>query len=168
MGGQAWPQATDQGEDLQPEAGPGVDEALAAVPQRPQRGRGVVAEEKQRSFAADQQVTDRGRIQPVGLTAPVELGLADRCDRSGVDQAQQEVAAVGEVGGQRLVVVAGGLHPDHHQLRVDPDPCLIQQAAQLTQASAVGRHLGPVDDHAAVQVAAEHKPARLGHVDADQ
>lgn len=64
--------------------------------------------------------------------------------------------------------MAGGLHPDHDQLRVDLDSCLIQQAAQLTQADAVSRQLGPVDDHAAVQVAAEHKPARLGDVDADQ
>lgn len=104
MGGQARPQAVDQGEDLQPEAGPGVHEVLAAVPQRPQRGRGVIAEQEPRSFAADQQVTDRGRVQPVGLAAPVELGLADRRDRSRVEQPQQQVVTVGQVGGQRLVV----------------------------------------------------------------
>jgi len=121
-----------------------------------------------RSLPAAQQLTDRCRIQPVGLAPAVALLLAHRRHLSGVEQPHHQLPAIIQVAGERLVVVAGGLDADDHQLGVQRGPRCGDQPLQPGQPGTVSDQPRAVDHDLPEQRAGNHEPGRLGDIDPDQ
>ena len=121
-----------------------------------------------RALAAGQQRTDRGRVQPVGLAPPVALLLAHRGDLGRVEQPHHQPVPITQVTNQRLMMMPGRLHPDHHHRGVQLAAGGGDQALELGQASPVGDQAHAVDHDLPNQVRGHHKPGRLGHIHADQ
>jgi hypothetical protein len=122
FGGEPRPQAVNQRPSLLLQPRPGVDQVLAATPQRAQRTcrRGVQVH--QRALPAGQQPTDPSRVQPVGLAPAVPLLFAHRRHLPGVEQPYHQPVTIAQVGDQRLVMVASGLDADHHPLGAELSP----------------------------------------------
>jgi hypothetical protein len=120
------------------------------------------------SHPAGEQLTDRSRIQPVGLAPAVALLLAHRRHLSGVDQPHHQLLAIIQVAGERLMVVAGGLDADDHQLGIQLGPRGGDQPLQPGQPGTVGDQPHAVDHDLPEQRAGDHEPGRLGDIDPDQ
>jgi hypothetical protein len=115
-----------------------------------------------------QQLPDGRRVQPVGLAPPVALLLADRGHLRRVQHAHHELVTVKQVGGERLVLVPGRLDPDHDHRCIDPGARGPKHALEFGQPSPVGDQPHAIHHDLAEQVGRDHKPGRLGHIDADQ
>jgi hypothetical protein len=122
----------------------------------------------QRALAAGQQLADGRRVQPVGLAPTVALLLADRGHLRRVQQAHHELVTAKQVGDQRLVLVPGRLDPDYDHRRIDPGAGGPEHPLELGQPGPVGDQPHAVHHDLPQQVGRDHKPGRLGHVDADQ
>jgi hypothetical protein len=72
------------------------------------------------------------------------------------------------VAGERLVVVAGGLNADDHQLGVELGPRRGDQPLQPGQPGTVGDQPHAIDHDLSEQRASDHEPGRLGDIDPDQ
>ncbi|HEY3024346.1 MAG TPA: hypothetical protein VGK11_12030 [Actinomycetota bacterium] len=121
-----------------------------------------------RTLPTGQQLADRGRIQPVGLPSPVALLLPHSSHLPRVEQPHDQLGAITQVTGQRLVVVPGCLHAHHHDTGIQPGPGDQDEALELGQPSPVGTQPDTVEDHIPKQVGRDHKPGRFGHIDTDQ
>jgi hypothetical protein len=88
------PPAVHQRPGLLPQPAAGIDQVLAARPQRAQRAGWRAISVHRGSLPAGEQLTDRGRIQPVGLAPPVALLLAHRRHLSGVEQPYHQLPAI--------------------------------------------------------------------------
>jgi hypothetical protein len=120
------------------------------------------------TLSAGQQLTDRSGVQPVGLAPAVALLLAHRSHLPRVEQPHHQPVTITQVTDQRLVMVPGRLHTDHHHMGVQPVGGGGDQALELGQASPVGDQADAVDHDLPEQVGGHDKPGRLGHIDADQ
>jgi hypothetical protein len=69
------------------------------------------------------------------------------------------------VAGERLVVVAGGLDADDHQLGVELGPRCGDQPLQPGQPGTVSDQPRAVDHDLPEQRAGNHQPGRLGDID---
>jgi hypothetical protein len=121
-----------------------------------------------RALPAGQQRTDRRRVQPVGLAPPVALLFAHRGDLGGIEQPHHQPLTITQVTDQRLMMMPGRLHPDHHHPGVQPAAGGRDQALELGQAGPVGGQAHPVDHDPPEQVRGHQQPGRLGHIDTNQ
>ncbi len=104
------------------------------------------------TLSAGQQLTDRSGVQPVGLAPAVALLLAHRSHLPRVEQPQHQPVTITQVTDQRLVMVPGRLHTDHHHMGVQPVGGGGDQALELGQASPVGDQADAVDHDLPEQV----------------
>jgi hypothetical protein len=99
------------------------------------------------ALPAGQQLTDRGRVQPVGLAPSVALLFARRSHLARVEQPHHQLLTITQVTDQRLMMVPGRLHPHHHHAGVQPAPGRGDQALELAQPSHVGDQPDTIHNH---------------------
>jgi hypothetical protein len=79
-----------------------------------------------------------------------------------------EPVAVGQVGGETLMLMAGRLDADHHQLGSQLTAQLRDDALELGQPSPVGHQPHTVSHDRAGEVTHDDEPGGLGDIDPDQ